>query len=79
VDNILQSFQLAIIAPRLDLTGYGTTTAQGCSTYVRLFMANIGQVGALITVKDKFNTQHFSHLMITSSDSSPKQNIVEVD
>ena len=47
--------------------------------YIRLFMANIGEVGALITVKDKL--QHFSYLMITGSDSSPKQNkvvIVEV-
>ena len=47
--------------------------------YIRLFMANIGEVGALITVKDKL--QHFSYLMITGCDSSPKQNkvvIVEV-
>ena len=35
-------------------------------------------VGALITIKDKFNTQHFSYLMVTSSDSSPKVVIVEV-
>ena len=27
--DIGKSFQLAITAPRLDLTGYGTTTAQG--------------------------------------------------
>ena len=30
--DIGKSFQLAITAPRLDLTGYGTTTAQGCPT-----------------------------------------------
>ena len=32
--DIGKSFQLAITAPRLNLTGYGTTTAQGCCVYV---------------------------------------------
>ena len=44
--------------------------------YIRLFMANIREVGALITVKDKL--QHFSYPMITGSDSSPKQSKVVI-
>ena len=39
-------------------------------------MANVGEVGALITVKDKL--QHFSYHMITGCDSSPKQSKVVI-
>jgi len=39
-------------------------------------MANIREMGALITFKDKL--QHFLYLMIIGCDSSPKQNKVIV-